>query len=279
MVRANRTISGKCVIGWVCVSLLAAGCQSRQWMLNPEGLPNGLVIVLPGIDGRAAHNEVLSVTLRRSQPEMAVEHYDWTAPLGPLFNQCAYEHNRAKARQLADRIVQYHGAYPGGRVYLIGHSGGTAIAAWAAEALPEGDCVEGIILLASSLSPGYDLSGALAHSRQGVVNFYSDRDAALLGLGTALAGSMDRQFTESAGKVGFRCPHSAGRLLQIPWTPDMAKAGHDGSHFSVCSARFVAGYVAPFLKGRTWEAPALAQAAPAEPTAVAAASEFKGQIP
>lgn len=241
------------------VLMLLSGCGEQQTLMGRRGLDEGLVIVLPGIDGRAPHNEAVCKALCNGQTPIAVELYDWTAPLGPLFNQRAVGRNRQMAERLARRIAAYRQAHPGRPVSLIGHSGGTAIAVWAAEALPEGERVEAIVLLASSLSPGYDLGKAMGRARSGIVSFHSSRDSALLGTGTALFGTMDGKYTEAAGKVGFRTAEGdnrAGadaRLLQIAWTPDMAESGNDGGHFSCLAAKFISAYVAPLVAAGQWD--------------------------
>lgn len=245
----------------VCVLTVVwtlSGCGS-QMVLNEGALDRGLVILLPGIDGRALYNEAACHALADSGVAMAVELCDWTAPLGPLFNQTAVGRNREVAGRLAERIVSYLRQHPNGQVYLIGHSGGTAIAVWAAEALPDGQRVEGIILLASSLSPGYELSAALAHTRGGIVSFYSSLDGGLLGVGTGLVGTMDGLHGPSAGLDGFQPPSSPARrdeyakLYQIAWEPGMNAAGHDGGHFTYMVPPFISAYVGPLVKRPAWD--------------------------
>jgi pimeloyl-ACP methyl ester carboxylesterase len=208
---------------WIVLAAALAGCQGRQLVLNSEHLDQGLIVVLPGIDGRAPYNEAACTALSSDRPSMAVELHNWTVPLGPLYNQCAYGRNRKAAAELAQRILAYQSSHPGGRVFLVGHSGGTAIAVWAAEALPDGDSVDGIVLLASSLSPSYDLSGALAKSRNGIVSFCSHRDSLLLGLGTAVFGTMDRRHTAAAGQVGFQRPNPLLRLDCVAWRDRLSR--------------------------------------------------------
>ena len=263
MITGKELTAGRNLVILTAALAMTAGC-GRQTLMNEASLDQGLVIVLPGIDGRAFHNEGICHTLCNEKVEMAVELFDWTAPLGPLFNQMAHERNRQVAAEVAARIVEYRSENPDGQVILIGHSGGTAIAAWAAEALPADEQIDGIIMLASSLSPGYRLDAALARTRRGIVSFYSDLDAALLGAGTSLMGTMDRVNTVSAGKIGFETPAIGGeayrKLVQIPWTPKMATLGHGGGHFSVCESRFVAAYVVPFVKSETWSSTLVAGA-------------------
>lgn len=230
------------------VAVMSSGCGMVS--LNTEYMDNGLVVVLPGIDGPGLGTLGLMTTVA-DNTELAVGQFDWTLPFGMLLNQTAQWRNRDMGKVLAKKIVAYDEKYPGRPVYLVGHSGGTAIAVWAAEALPPEVKVEGIILLASSLSPGYDLSRALANTRGQIVSVYSAGDSALLGAGTSLIGTMDGVHGQSAGKVGFT-PRGGrwgydGRLVQIPWTPGMRKLGYSGDHFSCCSSGFVAEYLVPVM--------------------------------
>jgi pimeloyl-ACP methyl ester carboxylesterase len=256
MVQKNKHIRPRNIIGCIVVITIFSGCQGRQLMLNEQKLNQGLVIVLPGIDGRAIYNENACKALCKNNFNMAVELYDWTALLGPIFNQCAIEYNRHVAAELAARIVKYHKENPGRPVFLIGHSGGTAIAIWAAEKLPESEKVDGIVLLASSLSPEYDLSNALRHTRAGIVSFYSDRDDVLLYIGTSLFGTMDGKHTEAAGMVGFRRPtHSSesyDRFFEVQWEPGMAGEDHDGGHFGCMAEKFFQDHISQLIASNSW---------------------------
>jgi pimeloyl-ACP methyl ester carboxylesterase len=270
------------LLGGGILMVALCGCHGPQTLLDTQNLDRGLIIVLPGIDGRAPHNQAACQALAEAALGMAVEFYDWTSPLGPLFNQSAVQANRRRAAQLADRIAEYRRQHPHRPVVLIAHSGGTAIAAWAAEKLGPGETVDGIIMLASSLSPQYDLSTALAHTQRGITSFYSDNDAALLGTGTTLLGTMDGQHTESAGKVRFHQPPSGGpavydKLRQIAWQPKMADSGHDGGHFGYTAPKFVARYIAPLVASLRGPA-GTAEAGP-EPIPTEVASVVSGDSP
>ena len=276
MVGRGRTHVALAGLGLAVLLATVAGCGAGGIVMNRQHLDNGLVIILPGIEGPSLSNASICLSLCGKQIPLAVQVYDWTVPLGPLFNQCAYGRNREAAAVLAQYIADYHRRHPGGRVFLIGHSGGTAIAAWAAEALPAGDYVDGIIMLASSLSGRYDLSAALSRADMGIVSFYSDHDAALLGAGTTLFGTMDRQNGESAGKAGFGRIASGGyghtppRLFQVPWSQKMVKTGYMGCHFSVCAGNFIATYVAPLITADDWDHNLIANLGREKPTKIAA---------
>jgi len=245
--------------GMTCLMLLllAAGCSRPQPYVNPIRMERGLVIVLPGIEGPSRLNREVCNGLAEGGVDLAIETYDWTSFLGPLWNLRATSRNHRQARYLADRIVRYQAAYPGKSVFLVGQSGGGAIAVWAAELLPREHKVDGIILLSASLSPYYMLDEAIANSRQGIVSFYSNRDWFLLA--TNVTGTMDGELSSSAGRTGFLHPEDApsprsyARLFQVPWDQQMARAGNTGGHLTSGAHLFIAKYVAPLLTLKAWD--------------------------
>ncbi|MCJ7544527.1 MAG: hypothetical protein MUP47_08205, partial [Phycisphaerae bacterium] len=103
------------------VVAVLSGCQGRRLLLNDQKLDQGLVIVLPGIDGRAPYNENACKALCRDRFDMAVELYDWTLPFGLVLNQCAVPLNRLAADELASRILRYRKEHPSRPVFLVGH--------------------------------------------------------------------------------------------------------------------------------------------------------------
>lgn len=233
------------------------GCSSVQPYVSQLRLERGLVIVLPGIEGRSIFNEAICAGLDSGGVDWAIELHDWTSWLGPVYNlRCERLHRRETAR-LVRRIFRYRIAYPDRPVMLVGQSGGGAMAVWAAEALPAERKIEGIIMLAASMSPQYALEKALRNTRRGAVNFHSLRDW-VLGIGTTVSGTMDGEHTASAGRVGFQPTAAASRpaeydrLFQITWRPRMAGTGHVGIHITSGAAEFVAAFVAPFVLNNDW---------------------------
>ena len=201
------------------------GCNSQPYR-TAERLERGLVIVLTGIEGRSAINEDIMKGLDAGGVDWAIELYDWTAPLVPLYNLRAEAHNRQKAKVLARRIARYRWDYPRRAIVLIGQSGGGAMAIWTAEALLGGQEIDGIVLLAAALSPDYHLEFALERTKRGIVSFHSSRDWMFLGLGTIIYGTMDGEHTASAGQVGFALPEDKPsrqgyeKLFQVAWKPN-----------------------------------------------------------
>jgi pimeloyl-ACP methyl ester carboxylesterase len=191
--------------------------------------------LLPGIDGRAAQFRWCVPGLRDAGITHTVEVIEWgNGPFRNMKNLTDLPANRAHARSIAERIAAYQRAHPDEPITLIGYSGGGGLALLVAEALPDDVLLDRIILIAAAISPDYDLSMAISRARRGLVNFYSSRDAFVLGAGTRTFGTIDRRYTESAGYVGFTDAEGGLRcragLTQIPWIQDWCKLGHDGGH-------------------------------------------------
>jgi pimeloyl-ACP methyl ester carboxylesterase len=244
------------LLAWASLTW-AGGCASQPY-LTPERLQRGLVVVLPGIEGRSPLNESVCDGLNLGGVSWGIELRDWTSWLGPLYTLRAEARNRRQAGQIALRIAEYKYAHPDNPVVVVGQSGGGAVALWVAEAMPAGMKIDGLILLAPAVSPGYLLDFALENTSRGIVSFYSSRDWLFLGVGTTVYGTMDGYHSASAGKEGFTIPTAGGRprcydgLYQIAWHEQMAAMGHTGGHLSATGETFVAAYVAPFVRAGTW---------------------------
>ena len=239
----------KLFLALTIVIALLAGCRGQPYVTE-QRLEKGLVFVLPGIEGRGLLNEAICDGLNKGGVDCAIRLEDWTALIGPILNLRNETRNRRRAEGIAHQIVQYRYDYPGRPVVLVGQSGGAAIAAWVAEALPAGKNVDGIVMLAPSLSPEYMLDWALKKSKGGIVSFYSDEDWLLLS--TTLAGTMDGRFTASAGRTGFVVPKASEaaiyeKLNQIAWDESIAWSGYTGGHLTSGAETFVAEFVAPFV--------------------------------
>jgi len=240
------------------MAFAAGGCIHRPYLTAPR-LDRGLVMVLPGIEGRGLLNEAICDGLNDAGVNWGVELRDWTSLLGPLYSLRAEIRNRNEARKIALSLAEYKFSHPDSPIVLVGHSGGGAMAIWIAEAMPPGVDLDGIILLAPAISPGYMLDFALARCRRGIVNFYSHRDWLFLGVGTTVSGTLDGRHGPSAGNVGFAVPPGAqrpksyDRLFQISWQKSMAAKGNIGVHLTTAARGFVAAYVAPFVLHRQWD--------------------------
>ncbi len=252
------------IISLIILLAALAGCNSQPYV-TPERLDRGLVIVLPGIEGRGPLNEAICRGLDAGGVDCAIELCDWTSALLSVYNLRAESRNRRKAAKIARRIAVYQWDYPGRPVVLVGQSGGGAIAVWIAESLPAGHDLDGIIMIAPALSPKYMLDFPLERAKRGIINFYSGRDWVFLGMGTLIYGTMDGYHTASAGMMGFDVPEAGGRpkvydkLFQIGWQEKMARTGHTGGHLSSGTGRFVSNYVAPFVRMKQWNTELIAK--------------------
>ena len=276
--------------------ILLSGCYTKPGTavvppvnyVSDARLKQGLVIVLTGVEGRSKLNEAICEGLNDGGVTWAIELEDWTTqmPLNYLVNLRNESRNREQAELIADRIIRYKMAYPGKAVVLVGQSGGGGMAAWVVEALPPQERVDGVIMLAASLSPQYPLDATLAKSSRGVVNFYSDRDWFILGVGTTISGTMDGEHTSSAGRVGFEMPTSGPssklyyqKLFEVAWQPAMAETGYDGRHITSGARNFVATYVAPLVLEKRWTRELVMRLTTRKPTEVAELATGRGFRP
>jgi pimeloyl-ACP methyl ester carboxylesterase len=225
---------------------------------SPERLDRGLALVLPGIDGQGPINWGIARGLADGGWPGAILVHDWTTGLWPLlaYHLRAGRRNRRKAVALAGVIASYQDEHPGQPVYLVGHSGGGALAVWALEALPKNRTIAGAILLGPALSPGYKLGAALTKVEHGIWNFWSPLDVFFLAAGTLALGTIDGPHAIAAGCRGFRLPEGVDaattefyrtRLFQVPYRLGMAGRFHLGGHVGCCNRVFVAESVAPLL--------------------------------
>lgn len=257
----RTALSGLLFPALAALTLLPA-CD-LQHLQTRERADRGLVLVLPGIEGRSIWNTSLAQGLGKGV-DCAVEVYEWGTgvPGGFLINLTDQQRNGIAADKLSRHITRYQKSHPGRQVHLVGHSGGAGLALMAVQRLPQGTFVESITLLAAAISPEYDLRPALLKTRQNIYNCYSANDAILLGAGTSLVGTIDRKYGQAAGMVGFRVPdqqnHKAdglySRLRQRPWTLDLFRMGNDGSHFGWTNAQFAERWIAPVIQSMLDEA-------------------------
>ncbi len=228
-----------------------AGCQRPR--PNAEQLDEGLIIMLAGIEGGWLNMSEAQRGFRLANVSQAIEQYRWHHSMWPFTNLMDSEANARSAHKLADHITQYAQTYPDRPIDLVGYSGGGGIAILAAEELPDDITLRHIILIHAAISPDYDLTDALHHTHGNLINVHSRWDWFMVGLGTRVFGTIDRQFGPSAGMIGFNldkaCPNpqDRSRIIQSPWSFDDLKNRRWGGHFAIHLFGINHNYIAPYL--------------------------------
>ena len=245
-----RTLSLSVLL--LCAAAMAGCGEDTALYATDARKANGLVIILPGIEGESDMNHGIREGLMDGGVEYALTIHSWGVPvpgIGMVINQTNVLGNRLAGVGVAKVVAEYQTSHPGKPVYIVGHSGGGGVAVFAAEALAdmEGDhSVDGLILLSASISGDYNLSKALSRSRNGLVNFYNTADTALLGVGTGILGNVDGGHAPSAGRVGFE--KTFPRVYQV------SVDSSDDPHASATRPSYGAAYIAPWVRARTWPA-------------------------
>ncbi len=232
-------------LGWFVRGRYIQRCE-------PERMERGLVLIYPGIEGRSFLNIAILQGLLDAGVESAIEIVDWTTgnKFLALYHLRSWRRNLRIAQSEAERIVRYQQQYPDRPVWIVGHSGGAGMAVLVAEALPATHKLQGIVLLAGALSPGYDLRRARAKCEQGMWSFHSLLDWLFVGVGTTLFGTIDGRHGPGAGMLGFRPQpdeHGQPCIVQTAWTPREVARFNLGGHFGCVHRVFIAETVGALL--------------------------------
>jgi pimeloyl-ACP methyl ester carboxylesterase len=210
---------------------------------------------LPGIAGYHWVDKQMIAGLREGGYAGRIAVHDWpgdNAGLGALLNR---QRNDQEAQRVAEALTKRYRENPKRRIILTGHSGGTGIAVWALEKLPDDVQVETVILLASALSPEYDLTPALRHVRGKMYALTSETDSVVLGVGTKTFGTIDGVKCEAAGKVGFTMPEDGDpaeyeKLEQMPYQAEWLRLGNLGDHVGPLGRLFTRTVLTPIVLGK-----------------------------
>jgi pimeloyl-ACP methyl ester carboxylesterase len=228
------------------------GCAPRDSSALKQ-TEQGLIWMFPGVEGGAWALTGARDALRDAGVRAEIRTYEWNRPLGFITNLVEYQENRDRASEIARQISDFRILHPRAPIDLIGYSGGGGMALMVVEALPVSVRLRHVILAQPAVSPDYDLTEALRRIDGRLVNFCSPYDVFLLGLGTTLIGTMDRQHVASAGKNGFNLPlvvaepALAAHFEQQTWSPKALPTGHVGTHYGILLYQWNQQYVAPYL--------------------------------
>ena len=163
-----------------------------------------MVFCADGAGGLGETTDTLAQVIAAEKVPLRVERVEWSHGEGRfLIDHLDQRNLKLKGEALAREARQWQSRYPGSRICFVGQSAGCAVLLLAAAAMPA-DSVDRVVLLAPSVSSGYDLKPALRATREGIDVFYSERDWFVLGLGMAFSGTTDGQLPPVAGRVGFR---------------------------------------------------------------------------
>src|SRR5262245_12743311 len=150
----------------------AGGFESRDGAGDSLS-QKGLVLVADGVGGLDLCGTGLRYVSGAERLPYAIQLFHWGHGFGRWYADLTNAANRdAKARLIADTILQYKRDWPDNPVLLVAKSGGSGVVVKALELLSE-PIVERVVLLAPALSPGYDLTAALAAVRRDIVVFWS----------------------------------------------------------------------------------------------------------
>jgi pimeloyl-ACP methyl ester carboxylesterase len=168
-------------------------------------------------------------------------------------DQIDMTHARLQGVKLAQAIQERKAQEPGRRIVVIGHSAGCAVILTACDLLPM-DAVDRVILLAPSVSTGYDIRPTLWSAKEGVDVFCSTKDWVALGFVVRVVGTTDKFWSGSAaGRWGFQPKGPSGleanRLRQHFWSPEVAWTGHTGGHHGMHAPGFIQAYLMPLMTG------------------------------
>jgi len=239
--------------------IASAGCEKvdlNTYFTSEERMDKGLVIILPGIEGESAANQDIRKGLDDAGVPYALAIYRWGFPMpgvGLYMNQTDTEGNRRAARELAERLVTYQQTYPGRPIFMAGHSAGGGEVVFTLEALADlgAEPVEGVFLLAASISSDYSLDKALPMTRRGLVNVWNPEDG-LLNTGATFFGNVDGGNAPSAGRAGFQRDYD--KVFNVRITS--AEIGVFGDpHYISTNASLVAKYGPMWVNSPTWPPP------------------------
>jgi len=217
-----------------------------------------VLFVLDGVGGFQFAPLLIRRALRQESAAIGTVLYAWQFGLpGEIWTDLMWlRRNRVMGARLARRLLSFHRHHPQARIHLAAFSGGAGIGVFALETLGRRSVVETLLLPCPAISPTYNLGPAL----QNVARAYawvSARDTGILGLGTRVFGTTDRQFTAAAGSLGFKRPpglargdaNAYDRLWEVHWAPELKQLGHSGGHTGWVSVPFLRRHLLPMLHG------------------------------
>ncbi len=247
----------------VCSLLLlfAAGCT-----FNSKGNNRDVVFIVPGVGGNTPAYNSLIGGLRDGGVDADIEMFGWGAPTVLFVVNFQNESIHADAEtNFAKKIDEWRKQHPGSKISCIGHSAGCGVILGALRRSDQTVQVQNVLLLAPSVSPGYELTGAVERVAGRINVFYSERDDVFLKWRTETFGTYDNVKSPAAGSVGFKSvndlpPGLRAKVAQFAWGESYQAQGNNGGHHDSLAREFAHQTLAPLLRGNV--------AATTQPTAL-----------
>lgn len=251
--RAARQAPRAALSMGLCGVALILASASPPASPSPDPGRGAVLLHLPGISGHQWLDDAMTEGLVAGGAATEALIHDWPgdkAGLTALLNKPLHE---AQTAEVAALLRRQHQADPARPIVLTAHSGGSGIAVWALERLPEEVQIDTLVLIQPALSPRYDLSRALARVKRRAIVLSSRYDTVILGAGTRLLGTIDGVRSESAGMVGFEMPPGADarqylKLVPVPYRAEFMRKGNLGDHLGPMMTPFARDVVAPLVR-------------------------------
>ena len=214
---------------------------------DPALQPDGLTLILPGIQGRSFAEYDLALGLAAGGVRGRIAVFDWTTG---WFVRCL-EHLRrrdlhdAGGRALAARVVHHRHRFPAAPLTVIGYSGGASVTLNGLAHLPPGVTVTRAVLLAAACSPAVDAAALVGRCDRGIDSFESRLDWPVLAAFLTAFGTTDGKRRPAAGWSGFDAGGPGFRAHR--WRPGWARSFHHGGHFGAVNRVFAAEVLAPLI--------------------------------
>lgn len=207
------------------VAAFCAGCAKQPPVpINPVAR----TIFVPGVFGDGVAYNGLRTALATGGYDVST--HPWGFPK-PLF-VANFSNTSIHAKAESDLAAEIDGVT--GPLHLVGHSAGCGVILGALAKTNRK--VQHVVLIAPSVSPTYNVTAALNHSRR-IDVFYSDRDTVFLKWRCGTFGTYDGMKTPAAGYAGFASTRPT--LVQHAYDPAWEKLGNDGGHGGGTAGAFV----------------------------------------
>ena len=242
----------------VLISLMcfAGGCLSvpkPEPASAPHLADNSIYLLhVSGVSGVTVFDAWFAEALKEAGAADDSGVFEWVGDRGILSAIRDIDGNRRIAGDIAKFVTALRRANPHARIALSSESAGAAMVIWALERLPSDVQVDSVMIAQPDVSPGYDLSAAMAHVNHHLFYTTSIFDFGTLGVWTRVLGTVDRVKGPGAGFVGFRAPAGADaaayqRIVRVPWNPLAILFLHPGSHSTAISPPYARCVLGPML--------------------------------